>query len=115
MPASIDLSKLSDVKKNFVVEKNVYNAEIKKKNIEGKILNITNLATKTTLSPKINEVKGEIPNNTKLATTSALTAAKNEIPSVSNLVKKLTTTQNLMKLKKKILIIIMIDYYCSRI
>ena len=31
MPASIDLSKLSDVKKNFVVEKNVYNAEIKKK------------------------------------------------------------------------------------
>ena len=64
------------------------------------MLNITNLATKTTLSPKINEVKGEIPNNTKLAATSALTAAKNEIPSVSNLVKKLTTTQNLIKMKK---------------
>ena len=38
MPASIDLSKLSDVKKNFVVEKNVYNAEIKKKTLKVKCL-----------------------------------------------------------------------------
>ena len=56
--------------------------------MEDKISDITNLATKTTLNAKINEVKGEIPNITNLATTSALTAVENKIPSVSNLVKK---------------------------
>ena len=55
----VDLSKLSDVVKNDAVKKDVYNAKIK--NIEDKIPNITNLATKTTLNAKINEVKGEIP------------------------------------------------------
>ena len=82
----VDLSKLSDVVKNDAVKKDVYNAKIK--NIEDKIPDITNLATKTTLNAKINEVKGEIPNITNLATTSALTAVENKIPSVSNLVKK---------------------------
>ena len=48
--------------------------------------NITNLASKTTLDTKINEVKGEIPNITNLAT--ALKAAENKILSDSNLVKK---------------------------
>ena len=86
IPVPVDLSKLSDVVKNDVVKKDVYNAKIK--NIEDKIPDITNLATKTTLNAKINEVKGEIPNITNLATTSALTAVENKIPSVSNLVKK---------------------------
>ena len=48
VPVSVDLSKLSDVVKNDVVKKDVYNAKIK--NIEDKIPDITNLATKTTLS-----------------------------------------------------------------
>ena len=47
---------------------------------------ITNLAAKTTLNAKINEVKGEIPSITNLATTTALTAVENKIPNVSNLV-----------------------------
>ena len=51
----VDLSKLSNVVKNDVVKKDVYNAKIK--NIEDKIPDITNLATKTTLNAKINEVK----------------------------------------------------------
>ena len=46
-----DLSKLRNVVKNDVVEKDVY---IKIKNIEDKIPDITNLATKTTLDAKIN-------------------------------------------------------------
>ena len=37
------------------LKKYVFNAKIK--NIEGKILDITNLATNTTLNDKINEVK----------------------------------------------------------
>ena len=51
-PVSVDLSKLSNVVKNDVVKKDVYNAKIK--NIEDKIPDITNLATKTTLNSKIN-------------------------------------------------------------
>ena len=48
----VDLSKLSDVVKNDVVKKNVYNSKIKK-GIEDKIPGITNLATNITLSAKI--------------------------------------------------------------
>ena len=89
------------------LKKDVYNAKIK--NIEEKIRDITNLATKTTLNAKLNEVKGEIPNITNVATTSALTAVENEIPNVSNLLKKLTMAQKLVKLKRNLLIIIMIN------
>ena len=74
------------------------------KNIEDKIPDITNLATKTTLNAKINEVKGKIPNITNLATKTALTAVENKIPSVSNFVKK---TDYKRKLKRKLLIMIM--------
>ena len=44
----VDLSKLSDLVKNDVPEKDVYNAKIK--NIEDKLPDITNLATNTTLN-----------------------------------------------------------------
>ena len=47
-PVPVDLSKLSDVVKNYVVKKDVYNVKIK--NIENEMSNITNLATKTTLN-----------------------------------------------------------------
>ena len=55
VPVPVDLSKLTDVVKNNVVKKDVYNAKIK--NIEDNIPDITNLATKTTLNTKIKEVK----------------------------------------------------------
>ena len=55
-----DLSKVSDVVKNDVVKKGVYNVKIE--NIEDKILDITNLATNTTLNAKTNEVKNKIVN-----------------------------------------------------
>ena len=48
LPVPVDLSKLRDVVKNGFVKKDVYNT--KKKNIEDKILGITNLPTKTTLN-----------------------------------------------------------------
>ena len=97
----VDLGKLSNVVKNDVVKKDVYNAKIK--NIEDKIPDITNLATKTTLNAKINDVKGEIPNITNLATTTtALTAVENKIPNVS-------ITQKLIKLKRRLLITFMIN------
>ena len=81
VPVPIDLSKLSDAVKNYVVKKDVYNAEIK--NIEDKIPDTINLATKTTLNAKINEVKSEITNITKLATATPFIAVENKIPNVS--------------------------------
>ena len=80
------------------------------KNIEDKIPDITNLATNASLNAKINEVKGEIPNITNFATTTtttALTVVKNKIPNISKLVK--TITQKLMQLKRKLLIMIMVN------
>ena len=52
VPASVDLSKLSDAVKIDVVKKDVYNTKIK--DIEDKRPNITNLATNTTINAKIN-------------------------------------------------------------
>ena len=57
VPVPVDLSKLNDVVKNYVVKKDVYNANIK--TIEDKI-HITNLAANVFLNAKINEVKSEI-------------------------------------------------------
>ena len=109
VPVSVDLRKLSNVVKNEVAKKDIYNT--KTKDIEDKIpditnlatnaflnakineskgekLDITNLATTTALNAKINEVKVEIPNITNLATITTLTAFENKIPNVSNLIKK---------------------------
>ena len=47
-PVSTDLSEISNVVKDGVVEKDEYNAKIK--DIEDKMPNISNLATNTTLS-----------------------------------------------------------------
>ena len=77
IPVLVDLSKLIDVLKNDIVKKNVYNA--KTRNIEDRIPDITNLATKTTLNAKINKVKGEISTIINLATTAALNAKINEV------------------------------------
>ena len=107
-PVPVDLSKLSNVVKNGVVKKTEHNAKIK--SIEHKIPDITNLATKTTLNVKISKIKREIPSIYNLTTTTALTAVENKIPNVSNLVKKkLTITQKLIKLRRKLLIIVMIN------
>ena len=54
IPVPVDLSS-SKCSKNDVIKKDVYNAKIKDN--EDKIPDITNLATNTTLSSKINEVK----------------------------------------------------------
>ena len=104
-PVSVGLSKLSNVVKNDVVRKDVYNAKIK--NIKDKIPGITNLATKTTLNAK-REI-GEIPSITNLATTTALTAVETKTPDVSNLDKKPDYTTKINEIEKKILIIIMIN------
>ena len=59
---SSNLKSITVDKKNDLVKKDIYNPKIK--NIEDKIPDITNLATKTSLNAKINEVKCEIPSIT---------------------------------------------------
>ena len=101
VPVHVDLSKLSDIVKNDVVKKEVYNAKIK--NTEYKIPDVTNLATNTTLNAKINEVKGEIPSITNLATTAALNAKINEVKSkIHSITNLATTTTALTAVENKI-------------
>ena len=99
-PVPADLSKLSYVVNNEVVKKTEHDAKIK--NIEDKIPDISNLATKSNLNTKINEVKNEIPSITGLATTSALTTVENKIPSISNLVKKTDYDTKVAEIEKKL-------------
>ena len=70
VPASVNLSKLSDVVKPHVVKTDLYDAKIK--NIEVKIPDITNLATNTTVNAKINEITNEIPSITNLTSNTSL-------------------------------------------
>ena len=134
--APVDLSKLSDVVKNNVVKKDVYNAKIK--NIEDKIADITNLATNTTLNEvknkipsitnlatataldaEINGVKNKIPNIATFATTTTLTAVESKITNVSNLVKKADYNTKLSEIKNKInfmtfhtKLLLLVQYHC---
>ena len=57
-----------------VVKKDVYNAKIK--NIQDKVLDITNFATNTTLNAKTNEIKNEILSITNLVITLLLLLLK---------------------------------------
>ena len=97
VPIPVYLSKLSDVVKNDVVKKDVYNKLV------AKVDNIdtSDFVLKTKCNTDETELENKIPDtgglvkktsyNTKiisyLATKTALTAIENEIPSVSNLVK----------------------------
>ena len=101
MPVPVDLSKLSDVVKNDVVKKTVYDKLVAKVNnidtsdfvlktkyntdkteLENKIPDVTNFVKKT----KLTELENKILDVRNLATKTALTAVENKIPSVSNLV-----------------------------
>ena len=51
---------------------------------------VTNLVKKTDFNTKVTEIEGKIPDISSLATKSALTVVENKIPDVSSLVKKNT-------------------------
>ena len=102
---SVNLSKLSDVVKNNVVKKTVYDRLVAKVNsidtsrfvlkikydtdkleIENKILNTSDLVKNADYNTKITEIRGKILNVSSLATKRALTTVENKIPDVSSLV-----------------------------
>ena len=121
-PVLVDLSKLSDVVKNDVVKKTVYDKSVAKVNnidtrdfvlktkyqtdkteFENKIPKVTDFAKKV----KLTELENKIPDISSLATKTALTTVENKIPDVSNLVKKQIIILKLQKLKRNLLTIIM--------
>ena len=100
-----DLSKLSDVVKNDVVKKGVYDKLVVKVNsidtagfvlkakydtdkseLENKIPDTSGLVKKTDYNTKITEIEDKIPDTSNLATKTALTAVENKIPDISSLI-----------------------------
>ena len=111
----VDLSRLSNVVKNDVVKKTVYDKLVAKVNnidtsdfvlktnfntkftgLENKIPNTSGLVKKTDYNSKITEIEDKIPHISGLATKTALTTVENKIPSINNLATKttLTTAEN---------------------
>ena len=116
-PVPVDLSKLSDVVKNDVVKKTVYDKLAAKVNnidtsdfvlktkyqtdkteLEKKIPDVSNLVKKT----KLTELENKIPDVSNLATKTALTAVENKIPSVSNLVKKTDYDTKITEIERRL-------------
>ena len=104
----VDLSKLSNVVKNDVVKKTVYDKLVAKvdnidtsnlvkktdyntkiSEIRYKIPDTSGLVKKTDCNTKITEIEGKIPDISGLATKTVLTTIENKIPSITGLVKKI--------------------------
>ena len=83
----VDSSKLSNVVKNDVVKKTVYDE----------------------LVAKITKIEGKIPDISGLATKTALTTVDNKIPDISGLVKKTDYKTKITDIENNAIIIIMIN------
>ena len=80
----VDLIKLSNVVKNDVVKKTVYDKLVAKADN----IDTSGLVKKTDYNTKISEIEDKIPDISGLATKTALNTVENKIPSISGLVKK---------------------------
>ena len=113
-----DLSKLSNVVKNGVVKKTIYDKLVAKVNsidtsafvlktkydtdkteLEKKISDVTDFITKEI---KLTELENKILDASSLATKTALNAVKNKIPSVSSLVQKTDYNTKISELEKRL-------------
>ena len=127
-PVPIDLSKLSDVVKNDVVKKDVYDKlvtevnnidtsgfvlktryDTDKSELGNKIPDTSGLVKKADYDTKITEIEDEIPDVSNLVTKTALTTVEDKITDISNLAKKQIMKQKLRKLKINLITIIMIN------
>ena len=116
-PVPVDSSKLSDVVKNDVVKKTVYDKlvakvdnidtsdfvlktkyKIDKTELENKIPDVSNLVRKT----KLTELENKILDISNLATKTVLTTVKSKIPSISNLDKKTDFNTKVTEIENKL-------------
>ena len=99
---------LSSIDTSAFVLKTKYN--IDKSELEKEIPDTSGLVKKKDYNAKITEIDGKIPTISCLATNTALTTVGKKISNISCLVKKRQIiTQKLLKLKRNLLIIIMIN------
>ena len=111
------MSKLSDVVRNYVVKKAVYDklaAKVSNIDTTDLVLKTIYLTDKTELEKKIpdvadfikktklNELEGKIPDVSSLVVKTKLIAVENKIPSVSSLVKKADYNTKISELEKKL-------------
>ena len=120
-PVSVDLSKFSDVVKNDVVNKNVYDKLVAQVNnidtsdfvlktmydtdkteLKKKIPDTSGLVKKANCNTKIIELENNIPDISNLATKTALTAVENKIPRVCNLVRKADYNTKVTEIENKL-------------
>ena len=107
VPVPVDLSKISDVVKNDVVKKGVYDKlvakvdnidtsgfvlktkyDTDKSELENKVPDTGGLVKKTNYNTKLTTIEGKNSDISGLATKTGLTIVENKIPDVSKLVKK---------------------------
>ena len=103
------LFKVNSIDTSGFVLKTKYDAD--KRELENKISDTSGLVKKTAYNVKTTEIEGKIPSISGLATASAITVVENKIPNINSLVKKQIMTQTLLKLKRNLLIIIMINIF----
>ena len=120
VPVPVYLSKLSDIVKNNVVKKTVYDKLVAKVNsidssafvlktnytrdnseIQNKIPEI-GLVKKADCNTKITEIEVKIPSISSLATYAALTTVENKILNISSLVKKTDYSTKITEIEKKL-------------
>ena len=94
----VDLSKLSNVVTNEVVKKTVYDKLVAKVNN----IDTSGLVKKTDYNTKITEIEGKIPDISGLATKTALATVENKIPSISGLVKKTDNNTKITDIENKL-------------
>ena len=80
-----------------------------KSELENKTCDTSSLVKKTDYDSKVTGIEGKIPDVTNLATKTTLITVENKIPKVSSLVKKKIMTLKLQKLKMNLIIIITIN------
>ena len=101
------VAKANNIDTSAFVLKTKYDTH--KTELEKKVPDTSGLVKKTDCNAKITEIEGKIPSISGLATNAALTAVENKIPNISSLVKKQFMAQKLLKSKRSLLIIIMIN------
>ena len=88
VPVPTDLSKLSNVVKNDVVKKAVYNKLV----AEVDTIDTSKIILKTKYDTDKTKLENKIPHISNLATKTAVTTVKNKIPDTSNLATKTALT-----------------------
>ena len=98
IPIPVDLSKLSDVVKNDVVKKTVFNKLV------AKVDNIdtSDFVLKTKYNTDKTELENKIPDISNLATKTALTAIESKIPRANKLVKKTDYNTKVTEIENKL-------------